>query len=72
MHLWLTPNHFKLSRKFLEILPVVVSNGTKIVHTNTLLDAGSDATLIREGIAHILNLRGENKTLEIGNTLLNS
>ena len=72
MHLWLTPSHLKLSRKFLEILPAVVSSGTKIVHTITLLDAGSDAILIREGIAHILNLWGENKTLEIGSTLLNS
>ena len=56
MHLRLTPSHLKLSRKFLEILPAVVSSGTKIVHTITLLDAGSDAILIREGIAHILNL----------------
>ena len=67
-----TSNHFKLSKTFLQILPVIITNGTKIVHTNALLDAGSDATLIREDIAHILNLRGENKTLEIGNALLNS
>ena len=68
----ITSNHFKLSKTFLQILPVIITNGTKIVHTNALLDAGSDATLIREDIAHILNLRGENKTLEIGNALLNS
>ena len=62
----------KLSKTFLQILPVIITNGTKVVHTNALLDAGSDATLIREDIAHILNLRGKNKTLEIGNVLLNS
>ena len=68
----ITSNHFKLSKTFLQILPVIITNGIKIVHTNALLDAGSDATLIREDIVHILNLRGENKTLEIGNALLNS
>ena len=59
-------------KTFLQIWPVIIINGTKVVHTNALLDAGSDATLIREDIAHILNLRAENKTLEIGNVLLNS
>ena len=67
-----TSNHFKLSKTFLQILALIITNGTKIVHTNALLDAGSDATLIREDIAHILNLRREKKTLEKGNLLLNS
>ena len=63
-------NHFKLSKTFLQVLPVIITSSTKIVHTNPLLDAGSDATLIREDIARTLNLRSENKTLEIGNALL--
>ena len=67
-----TFNNFKLSRTFLQILPVVITNNTKIVHTNAPLDAGSDATLIHEDIAHILNLHGKNKTLETGNAPLNS
>ena len=61
----ITSNHFKLSKTFHQILPVIITNDTKIVHTNALLDASSDATLIREDIAHILNLGGEKKTLEI-------
>ena len=67
-----TSNHFKLSETFLQILLVIITNDTKVVHTNAVLDAGSDVTLIREDIAHILNLRGKNKTLEIRNALLNS
>ena len=39
-------NHFKLSKTFLQILPVIITNVTEIVHTNALLDASSDATLI--------------------------
>ena len=38
-------NHFELSKTFLQILPVIITNDTKIVHTNALLDAGSDDTL---------------------------
>ena len=38
-----------------------------IVHTNALLDAGSNVTLLREYIALILKLQDENETLKIGN-----
>ena len=65
-------NHFELSKTFLQILPITITNGTKIVNTNALLDAGSDATLIREDVAHIRKSQGEKKTLEIGNALLYS
>ena len=65
-------NHFDLSKTFLQILPVSITKSTKIVHTNALLGAGSNATLIREDAAHILKLQGENKTSEIENALLNS
>ena len=68
----ITSSHFKLSKSFLQILPLITTNGTKIVHTNAILDAGSNATLMRVDIDHILNLRGENKTLEIENALFSS
>ena len=48
---------------------VIITNGTKIVDTNALLDAGFDATLICKGVAHMLNLWGKNNTLGIGNVL---
>ena len=38
-------NDFKLSKIFLHILPITITNGTKIVHTNALFDAGPHATL---------------------------
>ena len=43
-----TSNHFKLSETFLQILLVIITSGTKIVHTNALPDAGSNVTLISE------------------------
>ena len=52
-----TSNHYKLNKTFLQIFPVIITNNTKIVHANALLDAGSDVTLIREDIAQILNLQ---------------
>ena len=67
-----TSNHFKLSKTFLQISPVYISSGTKIVATNALLDTGSTTTLIQEDFAEILNLQHKNKTLEIGNAVLKS
>ena len=67
-----TANHFKLSKTFLQILPVIITIDTNIAHTNAVLEAGSYATLIRRDIAHIVYLRGENKALEIEKGLLNS
>ena len=67
-----TSNHFKLSKTFLQILPVYISSGTKIVATNALLDTGSIPTLIHEDFAKILNLQHKNKTLEIGNAVVKS
>ena len=65
-------NNFKLNKTFLQILPVTITNGSTSIHTNALLDAGSDATLIRKDIANSLNLHGEKKTFSVGNALLNS
>ena len=49
-----------------------MANSTTIVHINALLDAGSNVTLLRENIAHILKLQDENETLKIGNARINS
>lgn len=65
-------NHFNSSKTFLQILPVTISNGSTSLHTNALLDPGSDATLVRQDISNLLNLHGESKMLSIGNALLNS
>ena len=52
------------------MLPVTITNGAKIIHTNLLLDAGSHTTMIRKDVAHILKLQSKNKTLEIRTALL--
>ena len=36
---------------FLQIIPITISNGTKYIQTNALLDTGSDATLLKGDIA---------------------
>ena len=41
-----TFNHFKSSKTFLQTLPVGITNSTETVHTNVLLDSGSDATMM--------------------------
>ena len=53
----------------LQIVPVSVFNGDQFVHTNAILDSGSDTTLIRSDIAQRLNLNGEERTLNISNVL---
>ena len=39
---------------------------------NALLDCGADSTLVREDIANILQLKGEQKSLKIQNSFLDS
>ena len=41
-------------KTFLQILPVIISNGKNIIKTNAILDTGSDATLIRQDVARKL------------------
>ena len=36
---------------FLQIIPITISNCTKYIKTNVLLDTGSDATLLKGDIA---------------------
>ena len=50
---------------FLQIIPITISNGTKYIKTNVLLDTGSDATLLKGDIAKILGLTVITKTFEL-------
>ena len=54
---------------FLQIIPITISNGTKYIKTNVLLDAGSDATLLKNDIAKKLGLNGDYKNLRITNAI---
>ena len=56
----------------MQALPVILSNDSYSVRTNTLKDCGADSTLLREDIAIILQLKGEQKSLKIQNAFLNS
>ena len=62
-------SHSVISHAFLQIIPVTIPNGSRIVTTNAFLDRGSDSTLIRKGLAEKLNLNGATKTLKIRNVL---
>ena len=55
--------------KFLQIIPTIVSNGTKYIKTNALLDTGSDATLLKSDIAKKLGLNSDYKNLRITNVI---
>ena len=54
---------------FLQIITITISNGTKYIKTNVLLDAGSDATLLKNDIAKKLGLNGDYKNLRITNAI---
>ena len=43
---------------YLQVLPVIVTNGSNQVKTKALLDTGSDTTLITAELAKQLNLKG--------------
>ena len=55
--------------KFLQIIPIIISNGTKYIKTNALLDTGSDATLLKSDIAKKLGLNSDYKNLRITNAI---
>ena len=57
------------NKTYLQVLPVIVSNGESFIETNALLDTGSDSTLIRQDIADILNLPGMKHSLELSNVM---
>ena len=53
---------------YLQVLPIYVSNGTRSVRVNALLDSGSNSTLVTKVLANKLKLTGEDQPL----TLLNA
>ena len=57
------------SQTFLQIVPVVLSNGQYSIKTNAVLDSGSDSTLIRSDTAEALHLYGKKETLRMTNVL---
>ena len=57
---------------FLQVIPLKISNGSKTLDVNALLDSGSDATLITSKLAHQLQLKGEMKQLNISNAISKS
>ena len=63
-----------LSQTYLQIVPVTLTNSRRDieVHTNALLDTGSDTTLIRKDIADKLKLNGIRRTMNISNAVTNT
>ena len=57
------------NKTYLQVLPVIVSNGQYYIETNALLDTGSYSTLIRQDVADKLNLSGTNHPLELSNVM---
>ncbi|XP_066921098.1 uncharacterized protein [Clytia hemisphaerica] len=54
---------------YLQVIPIAVSNGEITIKVNTLLDTGSDTTLIKSSLASKLNLSGKSQTMRISNVL---
>ena len=50
-------------KRYLQVLPVILSDDSYSLRTNTLLGCGADSTLFRENITKILQLKGEQKSL---------
>ena len=60
------------SKTHLLVLSVISSNDSYSMRTNALLDCGANSTFVREDIAKILQLKGEQKPLKIQNAFLDS
>ena len=56
---------------YLQIIPVIVSNGSKSIRTNALLDTGSDSTFVTSDISQKLNLQGKTQQISLCNVLSN-
>ena len=52
---------------YLQVIPLILTNGSFKVKTNALLDSGSDSTLVSQDTADKLRLNGENRQLQISN-----
>lgn len=59
----------RCNKTFLQVLPVKISNGNRMIETNALLDTGSDSTFIRQDIVEKLNLTGANRPLKLSNVM---
>ena len=57
-------SHHK-SNYYLQVKPVILSNGSFKVKTNALFNSGSDSTLVSQDTADKLRLKGENRQLQI-------
>ena len=62
-------SHSVKPHAFLQIIPVIISNGSRTFTTNAFLDSGSYSTLISKGLAENLNLNGVTKALKIRNVV---
>ena len=62
-------DQYRTNRAYLQIVPVKLMNKDIAVETNALLDTGSDTTLLRSDIAVKLQLKGQNRKLNINSTL---
>ena len=60
------------SHSFLQVIPIILSNGPLSVETNALFECGSNTTLLRKDIAKRLNLEGAQKQLTVTSTLSKS
>ena len=65
-------NKFPTHKTFSQIsyVPLTISNGNRFVHTNGILDTGSDATFLKREIAAKLDLKGSIKRLTVTKALL--
>ena len=59
----------RTNRAYLQIVLVKLMNKDIVVETNALLDTGSDTTLLRSDIATKLQLKGEDRKLNISSAL---
>ena len=57
---------------YLQVLLIYVSNGTRSVKVNALLDSGSDSTLVTKVLADKLKLTGEDQPLTLSNAVCTS
>ena len=57
---------------FLQVMPVTVIHGANTTVVNTLLDSGSDTTLITSDLAEILKLKGKQRKLNITSAISKS
>ena len=54
----------------MQIIPVTISNKNRSIRTNTLLDNGSNATLLTQDIVEQLDLKGKSRRLSVNNAVL--